>query len=768
MHRLLKRQVKRLLGEIEALPKAVESLLDVVSATYEQNDADRAMLEHSLDIVSEEMGQQNCLLSEELKERQAAESRLEHSLSILGATLNSTDDGVLVMGNDRSIENYNDKFVDMWSVPRWIVEQPDDSLLSEHLARLLVDPEPQGQLLSRLFNSDEKSLDILKLKDGRVFERYTQPRWIGGNSVGRVWRFQDITERHHADAELRISASAFQSQEAMVISDARGIILRVNQAFTESTGYSIEEAVGRTTQQLRLDQHYEVLIETISETLARTGRWQGESWGRRKNGEIYPTWMCVSAVKGAQGEITHYIGTHIDISERKKSEQRIEQLAFFDQLTGLPNRTLFLDRVKRALTSSALHNRYGALMLLDMDNFKTLNDTLGHDVGDKFIAEVGRRLQTCVQKNDTVARLGGDEFVVLLEELTEDTLAAMQAESVAVTVLKTIDQPYQLDSISGYLSKHIYHGTVSIGITLFRGDTIPVDELLKRADLAMYQAKAAGRNTIRFFDPEMQAVVMGRVELEADLRASLHMNQFRLYYQPQVDKDGRMTGAEALIRWQHPSRGLVSPADFIPLAEDTGLILPLGRWVLETACTQLAVWAEKPETAHLSLAVNVSAHQFHHPDFVDQVLAVLEQTGADPQRLKLELTESMLLKDVEDIIVKMSVLKVRGVGFSLDDFGTGYSSLSYLKRLPLDLLKIDKSFVQDILIDPNDAAIARTIVALAQSMGLKVIAEGVETKEQRDFLASVGCYSYQGYYFGRPSPIDDFEKLFGADAVLSQ
>ncbi len=477
--------------------------------------------------------------------------------------------------------------------------------------------------------------------------------------------------------------------------------------------------------------------------------------------------MVVS--RDADGKPLRLVGTNTDITERKAAADKIEHLAFYDPLTDLPNRRLLLDRLEQALTSSARHNRYGALMLLDMDDFKTLNDTLGHDIGDQFLVEVARRLQACVREGDTVARHGGDEFVVILEDLNEDTLAAMQAESVAVKILRAVSQPYVLDLTAqgGLKNTRSYHCTSSIGITLFRDNSVSADELMKRADTAMYQAKAAGRDTLRFFDPEMQAEVAARAALDSDLREAMRDNQFCLYYQPQVDSAGNWTGAEALLRWQHPRRGMVSPVEFIPQSELTGMIIPLGHWVLETACAQLVAWEKLPAMAHLTVAVNVSARQFRHVDFVDQVLATIGRTGANPTKLKLELTESLLLESVEDVITKMATLKAAGISFSLDDFGTGYSSLFYLKRLPLDQLKIDQSFVRDVLTDPNDATIARTIVALAQSMGLAVIAEGVETEVQREFLAAAGCTAYQGYLFGRPMPIGEFSQTSGEAAKIA-
>jgi diguanylate cyclase (GGDEF)-like protein len=440
-----------------------------------------------------------------------------------------------------------------------------------------------------------------------------------------------------------------------------------------------------------------------------------------------------------------------DITDSKAAEEKIVHLAYFDALTNLPNRRLLMDRLDKALAASSRHGREGALLFVDLDKFKQVNDTLGHDMGDLLLQQVAQRLQTCVREGDTVARLGGDEFVVMLEDLSANAHdAATQAKAVGEKIVEALNAPYALGA-------QWHHSTTSIGVTLFAKRHGTVDELLKRADVAMFQAKSAGRNTLRFFDPVMQALVDARVVMEHELGLALEQQQLRLYYQPQMHGAKQLIGAEALVRWSHPQRGLVMPGEFIPLAEETGLILPLGLWVLEAACTQLALWACRPEMAHLTLAVNVSARQFHQDNFVQEVMAVLERTGAPPHCLKLELTESLLVSNVEDVIAKMNQLKAHGVCFSLDDFGTGYSSLSYLKRLPLDQLKIDQGFVNTILEDTNDAAIARMVIALADTMGLGVLAEGVETEAQRDFLASLGCHDYQGYLFARPLPLEDFE-----------
>lgn len=626
----------------------------------------------------------------------------------------------------------------------WLaLASPEDSEAWEsHLNRAVGNHIPAAREFRIIRRSDGHErwincLDTLQLGDD-------------GTPLALIGTIQDITERKQIETDLRIAAVAFDSQEAMVITDQNSVILRVNRAFSENTGYTADEALGQNPRLLKSSRHPPEFFKTMWDTINRTGGWQGEIWDRRKDGAEYQKWLTISAVKNADGAVTHYIGAQFDITERKKAEEKINELAFFDQLTGLPNRTLLLDRLRQAMTASSRDGRYGAVLHLDLDNFKTLNDTLGHDKGDLLLQHVAKRLTDSIRAEDTVSRLGADEFVIILKSLsTLENDAATQTELVCEKILAALNQNYLLDS-------SVYNITSSIGASVFVGFHAELDTLLKQADLAMGRSKKEGGNAVRFFDPDMEVSVVKRAALEKDLREAIQKKQFTLHYQPQVARN-RITGAEVLVRWQHPQRGLVSPAEFIPLAEETGLILPLGHWVLETACIQLAAWSTRPEMAQLTIAVNVSAHQFQQADFVDQVIAVLNTTRANPQRLKIELTESMLVANVEEVITKMHTLKAVGVGFSLDDFGTGYSSLTYLKRLPLDQLKIDQSFVREILTNANDAAIARAVITLAQSLGLGVIAEGVETEAQRDVLAGSGCQAYQGYLFSRPLPLDNFE-----------
>ena len=567
-------------------------------------------------------------------------------------------------------------------------------------------------------------------------------------AVGIVFYLREL---RRSDDNLRIAATAFESQQGMMVTSAEREILRVNKAFTAITGFRASEVLGKTPRMLQSGRHDDAFYADMSSSLQNTGVWQGEVWNRRKSGDIFPEWLTISAVKNLAGQVTHYVAAFLDITHHKSAQDQINNLAFYDPLTGLPNRRLMMDRLDKALGATARHQRMSALLYVDLDNFKTLNDTLGHSLGDLLLKQAALRLRTCVRESDTVARVGSDEFVVMLEDLSANVReAAVQAESVSEKILASLSNDYLLESLD-------YRSSSSIGITLFGGrHDEKLEEPLKRAELAMFQAKTAGRNTMRFFDPQMQAEVMHRAELEADLRMAVQNSQLLLHFQAQVIGDGRVTGVAVLVRWQHPVRGLVSPAEFIPLAEDTGLILPIGQWVLHEACTVLSDWAGQSDLAQLTIAVNVSARQFHHKDFVNQVLEALDTTGANPKCLKLELTESLLVADVEDVIAKMTALRARGVGFSLDDFGTGYSSLSYLKRLPLDQLKIDQGFIRNVLTEPNDAAIAKMVIALAGSLGLSVIAEGVELEAQRDFLARQGCHAYQGYLFSRPLPLADF------------
>ena len=534
-------------------------------------------------------------------------------------------------------------------------------------------------------------------------------------------------------------------------------IVYVNEAFEKHTGYSQHEVLGRSPSLLQGKDSQYAELKRIRLALKRSEPVHAELINYKKNGTLFWIELDIAPIHNTQGVVTHWVSAARDITQRKIAEEEIEYLAFYDPLTQLPNRQMLMERLKRALSQNTTWirteptNANGALMFIDLDNFKVLNDTLGHSTGDMLLCKVATRLGACVRLSDTVARLGGDEFVVMLENLPDDVLAATEySRNVGQRILLALSETYDL-------AGHQHESTCSIGVTLFSKRKQNMGDLLKQADLAMYQAKASGRNSLCFFDPAMQAVVNANATLNAELRQSLRTNDFLLYYQPQVGMDGCISGVEALMRWQHPERGVVYPNDFISQAEESGLILQLGKWALETACTQLANWATRAETRHLSIAVNVSVRQFKHPEFVELVMMTIKEAGINANRLKLELTESLLATGMDVTIAKMGMLKDAGVTLSIDDFGIGYSALSYLKHLPLDQLKIDRIFVKDILTDPNDAAIARTIMGLGQSLGLGVVAEGVETEAQRELLARFGCESFQGHLFCPALPIEALE-----------
>jgi len=587
------------------------------------------------------------------------------------------------------------------------------------------------------------------------------------DSEGRPLHFmtmvQDINARKAAEQQLAVAQESLRKSEERYrtafqmtmdavalnrVSD--GAYVDCNLAFQTMTMYRQDEVLGRTSLELGiwadpLDRARMIDIVNSGQVCRNM-----EAQFRKKNGDIFWGMMSASTMD-VDGEPCVLTVTR-DMSEAKMAETEIKRLAYYDPLTGLPNRRMLLERLQRALSYDRHNSRKRALLFVDVDNFKTLNDTLGHHIGDLLLQEVSRRITSCIRETDTAARIGGDEFVLMLEGLSESQEeAASQARQIAEKILARMAEPYAL-------SARECISTSSIGITVFGYGRENGAQILQQADIAMYQAKAAGRNAIRFFAPALQAAVTARARLEDEIRQGLREHQFALWYQPQVDA-GLIVGAEALLRWNHPQRGVLGPLEFVPLAEETGLIIPLGRMVLEQACQQAAVWAGVPGSDSIPIAVNVSARQFRQPDFVGHVLETIEHTGARPENLKIEITESMLLDNLEETVAIMQTLKGHGLKFSLDDFGTGYSSLAYLKRLPLDQLKIDRTFVRDILVNSTNGALAQAIISLAQALGLLVIAEGVETDEQLALLSRLGCGCYQGFLFSKAVPAAEFEAL---------
>ena len=714
------------------------------------------------------------VLLADISERKRIEQALHQSEVQLDCILESTSDGILAIDRDGRVMRFNKRFQQLWQIPQSLLDRRDDQTLLNYVLDQLAQPEEFAALVQALYGSVTECTDKIRFKDGRVFERFTAPLVLDGSSIGRVWSFRDITEREQTEVALRISEKRHRlmanlANDVIWTLSPQGVLTYVSPSVEAVRGFSAAEVMQHSLEQTltpasqAVSEAYFAQLHADIQAGHVPQNFKGELEYRCKNGSTLWTEVLASPILDAQGHVSEVLGVSRDISERKRSEELIRELAYYDPLTGLANRMLLRDRLTQSMLSGERSGNYGALLFLDLDNFKPLNDQHGHGAGDLLLAEVARRLKSCVRQIDTVARFGGDEFVVLLDDLTLDKdQAHSQADLVAGKIRSLLANTYVLNIGPGDFGvpQIIEHRcTASIGVAVFLGQKNSDEDILKWADLAMYTAKNAGRNTVCFCDAQMWDENTTRQILEEDLRDAVLAQQVCVYFQAQFDRQNQIIGADALLRWQHPSRGWVSPREFIPKAEKTGLILPMGLWVLESACVQLALWAQRAGTADLTVTVNVSGRQLAQHDFVAQVLETLKRTGANPHRLKLEMKESVLLADVEGVIAKMKALKEQGIGFSLDHFGKGFTSLSDLNRLPLDQLKIDQDFVRDILIDPDDAAVAKMVVALADSMEVTVIAEGVETEAQRDFLAGLGCYKYQGYLFSPALPVHEFEAL---------
>lgn len=572
-----------------------------------------------------------------------------------------------------------------------------------------------------------------------------------GESGNYVVLLRDISIRHESEQQLRIAATAFETQDGMLISDQHNRIIKVNQAFQKISGYSESEVIGQTPAILQSGRHDKSFYECMFAQLANKGTWEGEVWNKRKNGEIYPEWLSISSVQDYLGQVSHYVATFKDISERKASERQIRQLNYYDSLTRLANRTLLLEEMMFFVQEKNLRSLQSVVLFIDLDHFKDVNDVWGHNMGDQLLQQVAARLTEATRAQDIVARFGGDEFLILLEPVdisSNADRALYRASHVAEKIFKAFERPFSLNQAD-------YQISASIGLAIFDEQCHDPLEVIKQAELAMYEAKSSGRSRYCFYQTGMQERVLERVQLESDLRQALVNDEFTLHVQPQWDTQRKMIGAEALLRWQHPERGLVSPGIFIPLAEETRLILPIGEWVLRTACQWLSEWRLDETMNDFILSVNVSAVQFSQEDFVQQVQRILSEYDVAAGSLQLELTESMLAHDQQDIITKMSELNALGVLISLDDFGTGYSSLSYLHQLPIDQLKIDQSFVANIEQSEKNASLAESIISLGHNLGIEVIAEGVETEAQFTWLAEQGCDLFQGFGLAKPMSITE-------------
>ncbi|CAI8877086.1 diguanylate cyclase [Methylococcus capsulatus] len=685
-------------------------------------------------------------LASEVSERKQAEQRLR-------MLIDAEPECVKTVGADGTLLDMNRAGLQM------IEAESIEEVRGKPIASLVA---PQDVERFKAFNqrvlageSGILEFQIIGLKGGR--------RWLESHAVPFASRpgapdavlavTRDVTERKLAEEAVRLAATAFETSEAIMITDAAGIVQRVNSGYSAITGYTSDEIVGTPSEFLHPGgEEGKTSPRAILEALKGTDCWKGELTARRKNGDVCPVWLSIKAVRNDEQILTHYVVTFVDISERKRAQQEIEQLAYFDPLTGLPNRRLFLERLNQAIGESCVNGSRCSLLFVDLDRFKHLNDARGHTVGDQLLRKVAERLSEGVGRGGMVARLGGDEFVILLNGLDEEfESACRRTMDVAENLRVILQRPFVLSSGQHYV-------TASIGTAIYPFDTDSADDLLKAADMAMYEAKASGRNAVRAYASTMQAAAETRLTLERDMHAALERREFRLYLQSQVDGNGRIVGAEALLRWQHPTEGILLPDKFIALAEETGLILPIGEWVFEQVCHENVRLSQAGH--RLSLSVNISPRRFQQADFLDRVQRILKRTGANPHDLIFEITEGLLVSDFDDAIAKMSFLERLGIRFSVDDFGTGYSSLAYLKRLPLSELKIAQTFVNDLPDDPSDVALVQTILSMAYHLNLETVAEGVETRAQLEFLKARGCTRFQGYYFSPPLPATEFfEKL---------
>ena len=738
----------RMAAVIEACIKhgtAFDEELQIINALGE-----RLWVRTMGEAVCDASGKAVCIVGvlKDLSAKKRAEQETQSLNMRLATTLASITEAFLTLDREGRMTYVNPE-------SERLLRHPGKALLARTLWEVLdnKDATLRQDILETLSSKEPLELEAFYATPGCWLELRAHPF-----EDGLAVYLRDISDRRHSQEQLLLlQTSISRLNDTVLITEASPIdapgprIVFVNDAFERQTGYSRAEVLGKTPRMLQGQRTQRAELNRIRQALKQARPVRAELINYKKDGTQFWLELEIVPVDYLSRGLTHWVAVGRDITERKVAEDEIERLAFYDALTQLPNRQLLMNGLRQALSRTDNSDKTGALMFIDLDNFKVLNDTRGHAIGDLLLQKVAARLNACVRLRDTVARLGGDEFVVFLEDLGDDPQVAIdKARLVAKKILTTLCEPYDLAGID-------YYGTCSIGITQINQHQQSVGELLKQADLAMYQAKAEGRNAICFFDPGMQALATANAALTSELRQGLRNSEFLLHFQPQVGREGHMVGVEALVRWQHAERGLVLPNDFIAQAEESGLILPLGQWVMETACAQLAAWAKRPETGKFSIAINVSVRQFRHPEFVELVMASIKQAGIEAKLLKLELTESLLANDMDVTIAKMGILKEAGVTLSIDDFGIGYSALSYLKHLPLDQLKIDRTFVKDVLTDPNDAAIARTIIGLAQSLGLGVMAEGVETEAQRDFLARHGCHCYQGYLFCKPLPIDELE-----------
>ncbi len=682
-------------------------------------------------------------------DQRQVETELEKLISELRATLESTADGILVTDLDGGIRSYNHLFAKLWGLPEEMLTSRNDAAVYAWMDNCMVDASHYNERLAIIRRSPlMEASDVLVLHSGKVLERVTLPQYARGRPIGRVYSFRDISQKLLDQARLQLASKVFEaSNDAIFITDEEQRIITTNPSFERLTQFSEVDMLGLSISDFFLDHSNADLLKRMLDELSVDGFWEGELWNRRKDGHAYLCMISLVRVQNEEGKTIHTIGFFKDRTENYQAKQKIEELAFTDALTGLPNRMLLEERISQSITHASRDHGQFALLFLDLDNFKQINDSLGHPFGDRVLVEVTERLKKCLRQVDTAARLGGDEFVLLLHQAD-----ASGAEICARRVLADLSAPFSLDGIQ-------FTVTCSIGIALYPEDGTVMDDLIKNADSAMYYVKERGRSDFRFYQRKMNIGLLSRMKIDHAMRLALEHQEFRLHYQPLFDLDKQhVFGAEALIRWTDKELGEISPAKFIPIAEQTGLIIAIGNWVMQTAIAQAAAWNKNGR--HVLISINVSALQFQQANFVEYLSNALCDAHLDPSCIELELTESILIRDAQETLKKLDAIAKLGVKMAIDDFGTGYSSLSYLKRFPINKLKIDRSFVMNLPHDESDIAIVTAIISLAHALKLQVIAEGVETQEQKGLLKQLHCNQIQGYLIAKALDPHEFEANF--------
>lgn len=689
------------------------------------------------------------LVLHDQSEQRHIENELEKLIAELRATLESTADGILVTDMDGKIRSYNHHFAKLWNLPTQLLTERDDNAVFTWMEKAVVNINNYHNRLDLIQHSPLlEAHDTICLTSGIILDRVTLPQYARGRPIGRVYSFRDITQKLADQARLKLASQVFESStDAIFITDTQQLIVSTNPSFERLTLIPENQIIGLSITEFFSEHSHDDAFTLALQHLDTRGFWEGELWNRKANGHAYLCMINLIRVQDQAGDTIHYIGFFKDRTEHYTAKQKIEELAFKDVLTGLPNRLLLGERFHQAISHAERENSNFAVVFLDLDHFKQINDSLGHPFGDKVLIEVTQRLQKCIRQIDTAARLGGDEFVLLIQEANQDG-----AEICARRIINELKKPFSIDEIN-------FTVTCSIGIALYPSDGTSMDDLIKNADSAMYHVKERGRSGFRFYQKQMNIGLLSRVKIDHAMRQALEYNQFRLHYQPLIDlASNTIKGAEALLRWHDKDLGEVSPAKFIPIAEETGLIIALGNWVMQTAIEQAALWQKSHPDFRIS--INVSALQFQQSNFVEQVAQAIHSAQVAAPTIELELTESILIRDVDETLKKLQALSELGVRMSIDDFGTGYSSLSYLKRFPIHKLKIDRSFVMHLPTDESDCAIVTSIIGLAHALKLKVIAEGVETVEQKNYLKELHCDELQGFLFSPALSSADFKQRY--------